>query len=86
MNDLTDFLFGKKVLKKAAGETEAPKPTTTQSTDYVSEQIKKSRKAAEPSTEYDFNPERIKNTPVKKTTKPMAPTALDKLKKPQPKY
>lgn len=85
MNDLTDFLFGKKVLKKAAGETETPKPTT-QSTDYVAEQIKKSRKAAEPSTEYDFNPERIKNTPVKKTTKPMAPTALDKLKKPQPKY
>ena len=84
MNDLTDFLFGKKVLKKAAGETEAPKPTT-QSTDYVSEQIKKSRRS-EPSMEHDFNPERLKDTPAKKPVKPMAPSALDKLKKPQPKY
>jgi len=83
MNDLTDFLFGKKVLKKAAGETETPKPTT-QSTDYVAEQIKKSKKSTEPPIEYDFNPNQVKD--AKKPAKPMAPTALDKLKKPQPKY
>ena len=38
---ISDFLFGKKALEKAAGKKEEPK-TQPQSTDYIKEQIKKS--------------------------------------------
>lgn len=39
MGNLTDFLFGKKVLDKAAGPKKE-EPKTTQSTDYLKDQIK----------------------------------------------
>lgn len=40
MGTVSDFLFGKKTLEKAAGKKEEPK-TAPQSTDYLKEQIKK---------------------------------------------
>lgn len=67
-----DFLFGKKVLDKAAGTAEPVKPPPVSNSDdtYMAKQIKKTR----------LDQEAADKTKTEKASKP----AMDKLTKPKP--